>query len=171
MSESLKSKTAKSVLWSAIERFSVQGIQFFLSIIIARLVLPSDYGMIAMVMIFLSIAQTLIDSGFSTALIQKQDRNDEDYSTVFYFNLALGILLYIVLYWVAPFIASFYNLPVLTIVIRIIGLNLIFISLSIIYRAKLTIESDFRKQALISLISVLISGVLWIYFAYRGCGV
>lgn len=87
--------------------------------------LPSDYGMIAMVMIFLSIAQTLIDSGFSTALIQKQDRNDEDYSTVFYFNLALGILLYIVLYWVAPFIASFYNLPVLTIVIRIIGLNLI----------------------------------------------
>ena len=171
MSESLKSKTAKSVLWSAIERFSVQGIQFFLSIIIARLVLPSDYGMIAMVMIFLSIAQTLIDSGFSTALIQKQDRNDEDYSTVFYFNLALGILLYIVLYWVAPFIASFYNLPVLTIVIRIIGLNLIFISLSIIYRAKLTIELDFRKQALISLISVLISGVLGIYFAYRGWGV
>lgn len=171
MSESLKSKTAKSVLWSAIERFSVQGIQFFLSIIIARLVLPSDYGMIAMVMIFLSIAQTLIDSGFSTVLIQKQDRNDEDYSTVFYFNLALGILLYIVLYWVAPFIASFYNLPVLTIVIRIIGLNLIFISLSIIYRAKLTIELDFRKQALISLISVLISGVLGIYFAYRGWGV
>ena len=121
MSESLKSKTAKSVLWSAIERFSVQGIQFLLSIIIARLVLPSDYGMIAMVVIFLSIAQTLIDSGFSTALIQKQDRSDKDYSTVFYFNLVLGLLLYLVLYCGAPWIASFYELPVLTTVTRVIG--------------------------------------------------
>ena len=142
MSESLKSKTAKSVLWSAIERFSVQGIQFLLSIIIARLVLPSDYGMIAMVVIFLSIAQTLIDSGFSTALIQKQDRSDKDYSTVCYFNLVLGLLLYLVLYCGAPWIASFYELPVLTTVTRVIGLNLIFISLSIVYRAKFTILLD-----------------------------
>lgn len=171
MSESLKSKTAKSVLWSAIERFSVQGIQFLLSIIIARLVLPSDYGMIAMVVIFLSIAQTLIDSGFSTALIQKQDRSDKDYSTVFYFNLVLGLLLYLVLYCGAPWIASFYELPVLTTVTRVIGLNLIFISLSIVYRAKLTILLDFRRQALVSLISVIISGVIGIYFAYKGYGV
>ena len=171
MSESLKSKTAKSVLWSAIERFSVQGIQFLLSIIIARLVLPSDYGMIAMVVIFLSIAQTLIDSGFSTALIQKQDRSDKDYSTVFYFNLVLGLLLYLVLYCGAPWIASFYELPVLTTVTRVIGPNLIFISLSIVYRAKLTILLGFRRQALVSLISVIISGVIGIYFAYKGYGV
>lgn len=171
MSESLKSKTAKSVLWSAIERFSVQGIQFLLSIIIARLVLPSDYGMIAMVFIFLSIAQTLIDSGFSTALIQKQNRSDKDYSTVFYFNLGLGVYLYILLYLGAPFIASFYDLPILTNVTRVIGLNLIFMSLSIIYRAKLTVELDFRKQALVSLVSVIVSGTVGIGFAYKGYGV
>lgn len=83
----------------------------------------------------------------------------------------MGLLLYLVLYCGAPWIASFYELPVLTTVTRVIGLNLIFISLSIVYRAKLTILLDFRRQALVSLISVIISGVIGIYFAYKGYGV
>ena len=87
MSSSLINKATKGVFWSAIERFSVQGIQFVLSIIIARLLLPSDYGLIAMLSIFLAVAQSFIDSGFSNALIQKQNRTEIDYSTVFYFNI------------------------------------------------------------------------------------
>ena len=86
MSESLKSKTVSGVLWSAIERFSLQGVQFIINILMARLLLPSDYGMIGMLAVFLQISQTFIDSGFSDALVQKKDRTETDLSTVFYFN-------------------------------------------------------------------------------------
>ena len=95
MSSSLINKATKGVFWSAIERFSVQGIQFVLSIIIARLLLPSDYGLIAMLSIFLAVAQSFIDSGFSNALIQKQNRTEIDYSTVFYFNIGIGLFFYL----------------------------------------------------------------------------
>ena len=91
MSDSVKHRAVKGVMWSAIERFSVQGIQFALTIIIARLVLPSEYGLIAMLGIFLAIAQTFVDSGFSNALIQKKDRTEVDFSTVFYFNILIGV--------------------------------------------------------------------------------
>ena len=111
MSELLKGKVANSVMWSAVERFSVQGIQFILTIIIARLVSPSDYGLIAMLGIFLAIAQTFIDSGFSNALIQKQDRTETDFSTVFYFNIVVGVVVYVLLYLCSPFLANFYNEP------------------------------------------------------------
>ena len=84
MSESLKSKTVSGVLWSAIERFSLQGVQFIINILMARLLLPSDYGMIGMLAVFLQISQTFIDSGFSDALVQKKDRTETDLSTVFY---------------------------------------------------------------------------------------
>ena len=91
---SIKQQVTKSVFWSAVERFSVQGVQFILSLIIARLLLPADYGLIAMLSIFMSIAQTFIDSGFANALIQKKDRTDADYSTVFYFNIVISVLIY-----------------------------------------------------------------------------
>lgn len=94
MTSSLKQVAAKNVIWSAVERFSVQGIHFILGLIIARLVAPADYGLIAMLTIFLAIAQTFVDSGFSNALIQKQDRTDVDFSTVFYFNFLVGIVVY-----------------------------------------------------------------------------
>ncbi|MCS2964402.1 oligosaccharide flippase family protein [Bacteroides thetaiotaomicron] len=107
MSSSLINKATKGVFWSAIERFSVQGIQFVLSIIIARLLLPSDYGLIAMLSIFLAVAQSFIDSGFSNALIQKQNRTEIDYSTVFYFNIGIGLFFYLVFYISSPYIALF----------------------------------------------------------------
>ena len=110
MSSSLINKATKGVFWSAIERFSVQGIQFVLSIIIARLLLPSDYGLIAMLSIFLAVAQSFIDSGFSNALIQKQNRTEIDYSTVFYFNIGIGLFFYLVFYISSPYIALFYSL-------------------------------------------------------------
>lgn len=171
MPESLKSKAANSVMWSAVERFSVQGIQFILTIIIARLVSPSDYGLIAMLGIFLAIAQTFIDSGFSNALIQKQDRTETDFSTVFYFNIAVGVVVYVLLYLSSPFIASFYNEPKLDLVTKVVGLNLIISSFSVVQRAKLTIALNFKLQAVISLIAVVISGTIGVYLAYTGYGV
>jgi O-antigen/teichoic acid export membrane protein len=105
---SIKQQVTKSVFWSAVERFSVQGVQFILSIIIARLLLPTDYGLIAMLSIFMSVAQTFIDSGFANALIQKKDRTDVDYSTVFYFNIVISVLIYLILYMSSPWIAKVY---------------------------------------------------------------
>lgn len=106
-------------IWSLIERFSVQGIQFILSLVIARLVTPADFGLIAMTAIFMAIAQVFIDSGFGAALIQKKDRTNVDYSTVFFFNTVIAIIIYCILYASAPLISDFYNLGELTDVIRV----------------------------------------------------
>ena len=171
MEESLKSRAAKSVMWSAVERFSVQGAQFILTIIIARLVSPSDYGVIAMLGIFLAIAQTFVDSGFSCALMQKQDRTEADFSTVFYFNIVIGVVIYLLLYLCSSFIADFYNEPKLTIISKIVGLNLIISSFSVVQRAKLTIALNFKLQAAASFLAVVISGGCGVYMAYLGYGV
>ncbi len=161
----------KGVLWSSIERFSAQGISFILGIVIARLVTPGEYGLIAMLSIFMAIAQAFIDSGFGNALIQKKDRSEIDYSTVFYFNIVISIIIYGLLYLCAPLIAKFYNQPALTSVTRWIGLNLIFISLSIVQRTRLNIDLNFKQQAKVSLAAVIISGIIGIYLAYMGFGV
>ena len=163
--------TINGVIWSAIERFSVQGVSFLLSIVIARLVTPGEYGLIAMLAIFMAIAQTFIDSGFGNALIQKKDRDEVDYSTVFYFNIAVSSILYVVLYFCAPLISRFYNEPELTAVTRWIGLNLIFISFSTVQRTRLNIDLNFKLQAKISLAAVIVSGLVGIVLAYHGFGV
>lgn len=171
MADSLNSQTVKGVAWSAVERFSVQGIQFVLTIIIARLVLPADYGLIAMLGIFLAIAQTFIDSGFSNALIQKKDRTEVDFSTVFYFNIVISLVVYLILFFSAPYIAIFYKEPQLDIITKWTGLNIIISAFSIVQRAKLTIDVDFKNQAKASFIAVLTSGIIGILLAYKGYGV
>lgn len=171
MTDSLKSQAVKGVVWSAVERFSVQGIQFVLSIIIARLVAPSEYGLIAMLGIFLAIAQTFIDSGFSNALIQKKDRTEVDFSTVFYFNIVVSLVVYLILFLSAPYIALFYKEPLLDIITKWVGLNIIISALSIVQRAKLTIQLNFKTQAKASLIAVIVSGICGITMAYYGYGV
>lgn len=159
------------IIWSSIERFSVQGISFLLSIVTARLVTPGEYGLIAMLTIFMAIAQSFIDCGFGNALIQKKDRNEVDYSTVFYFNISISLILYCILYLCAPLISRFYNQPQLIPVTRWIGLNLIFISLSIVQRTRLNIDLNFKLQAKVSLAAVIISGIAGITMAYNGWGV
>lgn len=171
MADSLKSQAVKGVVWSAIERFSVQGIQFVLSIVLARLVAPSEYGLIAMLGIFLAIAQTFIDSGFSNALIQKKDRTEVDYSTVFYFNVVISLFIYLLLWLSAPYIALFYKEPLLEIITKWVGLNIVVSALSIVQRAKLTVRLDFKTQAKASLASVIVSGIIGIVLAYQGYGV
>jgi O-antigen/teichoic acid export membrane protein len=171
MAESLKHQAVKGVMWSAVERFSVQGIQFVLSIIIARLIAPSEYGLIAMLGIFISIAQSFIDSGFSNALIQKKDRNETDYSTVFYFNIIISIVIYLILFFSAPYIAMFYKEPQLESVTKWVGLGLIISGFSIVQRAKLTISLNFKIQTKASLNAVIISGIAGIILACNGFGV
>ena len=111
MADSLKNKAAKGVLWSSIERFSVQGVQFLVLLIIARILDPKDFGLVGMLAIFLAVTQSLIDSGFSQALIRKQDRTELDNNTVFYFNIIVSILLYFLLFAIAPWVADFYKEP------------------------------------------------------------
>lgn len=164
-------EAAHGVMWSAIERFSVQGVQFLLNIIIASILLPSDYGLVAMLSIFMAVAQTFVDSGFANALIQKSDRDEVDYSTVFYFNIAVAILLYMILYVSAPAISAFYSEEPLTLMTRWLGLNLIINALSIVQRAKLTIQTDFKTQAKASLAAACLSGLTGLAMAYSGFGV
>ena len=158
-------------MWSAIERFSLQGVQFVMQLVMARLLLPSDYGMIAMLTIFLQIAQAFIDSGFTNALIQKKDRTEVDYSTVFYFNIIIALLFYCILFVSAPLIAKFYNMPDLILVMRVMALSLIILSFSAVHKTKLTIEINFKIQSKITLIAAGISGIIGVGIAYWGYGV
>lgn len=171
MPDSLKNKTVKGTIWSTLERFSVQGIQFIVMIIMARILTPADYGLVGMLSIFIAVSQSLIDSGFSQALIRKQDRSEIDNSTVFYFNIGVGIVLYFILFFSAPLIAKFYNEPQLIPITRVVGLSLVFNSLAVVQRALLTVKLDFKTQAKASFVGAIISGGIGITMAYTGFGV
>ena len=171
LNNDVKSKAISGMAWTGIERLATQTIQFIIGIIIARILMPSDYGIVGMLAIFMAIAQTFLDSGFASALIQKKDRTDVDYSTVFYFNIVVSCVLYGVFYVSAPWIASFYNMPILNDVTRITTLLLIISGLTIVQQAKLTIDLKFRELAIASVFSVLLSGVCGIIMAYNGLGV
>ena len=158
-------------MWSSIDRFTAKGISFVFSMLIARMLLPSDYGVIAMLGIFMAVSQCFIDSGFGTALVRKNDRTEEDFCTVFYFNIAVACICYALLFFASPYIASFYNLPLLESVTKVWGLNLIISSLSGIQSAQLTIAIDFKSRAKISVITTLFTGVVGLWLAYRGYGV
>jgi len=165
------STVINGVLWSAIDRIAIVGIQMLFEIILARLLLPFEYGLIGIVAIFLAIAQVFVDGGFMNALIQKQDRTELDYSTVFYTSLLLSITIYTILFFSAPSIASFYNVPSLTAIVRVLGISIIINSLALVYRVKLSISMDFKIQAKLSVLSVLLSGFLGIFLAYHHHGV
>ncbi|NCD41059.1 MAG: lipopolysaccharide biosynthesis protein [Bacteroidia bacterium] len=171
MAESLKHQTAKGFVWSGLERYSVNFLRFILGLILARMLSPTDYGLIGMITIFLAISQTIVDSGFSSALVQKKEKTETDYSTAFYFNIIVGLVLYIVLYISAPLIADFFNEQQLVSITRIVGINVFISSLAIVQRAKLIIKIDFKTQAKVNIISVLLSGIIGISMAYKGYGV
>lgn len=170
MSE-LKNKAIKGVLWSAIDKGGVKLVSFIVSVVIARILTPADYGVIGMIMVFIVIANLLIDSGFSQALVQRKDRTDVDMSTAFYFNLLIAITCYILLFALAPCIAEFYEMPILVPVLRVIGINIIIISLATVQRAKLLIDLNFKVIAIVNISAVIVSGVMGIYMAYNGYGV
>lgn len=171
MAEDLKSKVTRGVIWSAVERYSVKGVEFLLFLILARLLTPHDYGLIGMLAIFMALSQVFIDGGFSSALIQKKDRNEDDYSTVFYINFGISVVIYVILFFGAPLIASFYDQPLLKPITRIYSLNLIINSLVAVNKVKLVVAVDFKTQSKISLASAIFSGLAGIICAYKGMGV
>lgn len=171
MAESLKKRTVAGVVWSSVERFSVQLVHFLVTLLIARVLSPDDYGLVGMLTIFMAVAQSLVDSGFSQALIRKQDRNETDNCTVFFFNIAISVVLYILLYIVAPWVSIFYHEPQLCDLMRVLCLVVIINSFAVVQRANYTACINFKTQAKASFIAAVISGVVGIWMAYHGYGV
>lgn len=171
MAENLKTQTVRGVWWSFLEKYSTQGVAFLVTIVMARHVTPGEYGLIGMLAIFMALAQVFIDGGFANALIQKEVRTETDFSTVFWINVSIGFLSYLLLFAGAPAIAAFYNQDILVPITRIYGLNLILSSLSAVNKVKLTVDINFKTQLKISLISALTSGIAGITCAVNDCGV
>lgn len=170
MSHSLKERAVSGMIWSIIERFLVQGVQFGISIVLARIISPSDFGLIGMVAVFIVLSDIIINSGFTQALIQKKDRTQTDYSTVFYFNLLISILLYTVIYFIAPLVADFYSAPPLVHIIRVLGISIIIKSLCLVQTTKLAIDLNFKLRTKINFLSVIISGSIALYLANHDYG-
>lgn len=170
MSEDLKSKTLKGVAWSFIESSSLKVIQFVINIIMARLLLPKDYGIVAIIFVFITISQIFIDGGFATTLIQDKYKTEKDYSTIYTFNIFISILSYLIIYFSAPYISEFYN-ENLTIYLRIQSLGLIIYSFSAIHKVRMTVDVNFKAIAKVTLLSASVSGCVGIIMAYNGFGV
>jgi len=168
---SLKSTATKGIFWSAVDKFAVQFGQFVVSILLARILVPEDFGLIGMLAIFIVLSQTFIESGLGVGLIQRQDSTDLDFSTVFVFNLGVSSFFYLLLFLSAPFISSFFNQPQLTDLIRVLGLNLLIIALAIVQRTKLTIAIDFMSIAKSNVIGMVVGGVFGVIAARNGYGV
>lgn len=168
---SLKQKTKYGLFWSALERFGTQGIQFLFSIILARILSPTEYGIIAMPMVFLAIAQCFIDSGFSSALIRKQDLKDEDYSTTFIFSVLVGVICYVALFISSPWIARFFDTPILSDILKVTALVTLINPLCVVQQTILTRKLDFRSQTYISVFGAIVSGFAGLWIAYNGYGV
>ncbi len=171
MQDSLKKQTASSMVWALIRQIGTMGISFISNIVLARLLSPDDFGCIGMLAIFIAISNTFVNGGFGSALIQKQNLTQKDYSTVFFFNIAISVLLYGVLFISAPAIAKFYNLPLLCAVLRVQGVVLIIDALCVVQGNKLKKELQFQKLSIIALSSAIISVGVAIWMAYNGFGV
>ena len=169
--ESLKNKTVKGASWSFVDSIAGQGITFLVGLVLARLLSPEEYGLIGIIIIFIAVFNSIVDSGFSNALIRKNDAKDIDYNTVFITNLILSIVLFGVLYISAPFISKFFNRSELTPLLRVMGSIVIINAFAIIQRTILVKKVDFKTQTKVSLISSIFSGVVGIGMALGGLGV
>lgn len=167
----LASKTKKGLQWSALERFLTQGIQLAITLYLARLLGPTAFGLVGMLAVFIAIANVFVDSGFTSALIRKTDRTESDLVTAFYYNIAMAGLCYFALYISAPLVANFYQQAELQTLLRILGLVVLINAFTLIPRVKLNVVMDFKTQAKISVLSVLISGSTAIILATNGYGV
>lgn len=168
---SLKSIATKGIIWSAVDKFAVQFGQFIVGIVLARILIPEDFGLMGMLAIFMALSQTFIESGLGVGLIQRQDRKDIDFSTLFVFNLAASCFFYLLLYVSAPLIATFFGQPQLTNLTRILGLSLFVNAFAIVQRTKLTIAVDFKSIAKSNVMGMLVGGLSGVMAAINGYGV
>lgn len=165
---SLGSKAVKGTIWAAIDRFGTMAINFIVNLVLANLLLPRDFGAIGVLTIFLSVSQTFIDGGFLSALVQKKDATQTDYSTIFYCNTGFSLLCYAVLFFSAPAIAVWFKLPIVCPVLRVISLNFVISAFNAVQLVKLRKELAFKTCALINGSSAVISGLLGIVMAFNG---
>ncbi|WP_318469400.1 lipopolysaccharide biosynthesis protein [Photobacterium leiognathi] len=167
----IKQKTTNGLKWSAIERIATQAIQLIVMLILGRMLGPEAFGLVGMLAIFIAISQTFVDSGFSSALIRKQDRSESDYATTFYFNIVVSLSFYVLLFIGAPYIADFYHQPELINLTRTLGLVILANAFTVVQRTRLSIAMDFKIQAKVSLLSVCCSTIVALLLAYYGFGV
>ena len=169
--QSLKDKTIKGTMWSAIDNVAQFGVQFIVSIVLARLLSPDDYGLIGIITIFTTVCTAIINGGFSNALIRTQKPTDEDYNTAFICNLLMSILLYAIVFLCSPLIADFFNRQELVALTRVSSFAMIIGALAIVQQTRLTKRIDFKTQTKITLIASVLSGIVGVAMALMGCGV
>lgn len=169
--QGLKDKTVKGVGWSAIDNVAQYAVSFVVSIVLARLLSPEDYGLLGIIAIFTAVCTTLINGGFTTALIRKKDVTDDDYNTAFIVNIGMSLLLYAIIFFCAPFIARFFDRTELVSLTRVSSLGMIIGALALVQQTRLTKRIDFKTQTKITLIASISSGVVGIVMAATGFGV
>lgn len=169
--DSLKSQTKKGLYWKFAEQFSNYGIQFIIGIFMARMLSPEDYGITAIPAVFIAIAGIFADGGFGNALVRKPELNEKDLSTSFYYSMAIGVCCYMVLFCAAPWIADFYNTPILKPLMRITALSFLYSPIGTVQKALLSRKLDFQTPAKISVICRLLAGTIGIVMAYTGYGI
>ena len=171
MAENLRGKTLRGAGWSFIDSMASQGITFFVGLVLARLLTPAEYGLIGIILIFIAVFNSIVDSGFSSALIRKKNAKSIDYDTIFIVNMVMSLLLFVICYLVAPVIASFFNESQLIPLTRVMGFTVIINAFAIIQRTILVKNIDFKTQTRVSLIASISSGVVGIVMAVAGMGV
>jgi O-antigen/teichoic acid export membrane protein len=171
MGDNLKQKTINALTWTTIDRFGQQAVQFIIGLILARLLSPEDYGLLGLVMIFATLSFVLIESGFGQALIRKKDATELDFNTIFYFNIFVSVLLYIILFFTAPYIASYFNHPQLTLIGRIIFIAILFNAFYLVSFTKKVKEMDFKSVAKVNLFATILSGLCGVALAFLHFGV
>ena len=169
--QSLKDKTVKGVAWSGIDNVAQMGVSFIVSIVLARLLSPDDYGLLGIIAIFTAVCTTMINGGFSSALIRKKEPTDEDYSTAFITNLLLSIVLYIFIFFLSPLIALFFEREELVLLTRVSSFGIVIGALAIVQQTRLTKRIDFKTQTKITLFSSISSGAIGIIMAIQNFGV
>lgn len=168
---SLKQQTVGGVFWTFLQQFSVQLINFVVQIILARILLPAEFGLIAMLTVFIAIGNQLMDSGMTSSLIRTPKPDHEDYSTVFFVNLGVSIIFYIILFFTAPLISDFYSQPILTAIIRVYSLSFIISAFMAVQTTRLTKNLRFKVQMAMQVPSVVVGGVTGVMLAKSGYGV
>lgn len=166
-----KSKIISSLFWKFAERIGAQGVNLIISILLARILAPEEYGLVALVTIFITISNVFIEGGLGTALIQKKDADDLDFSSVFYCNIVISVILYIIIFFASPLVADFYNNEQLVWVLRILSITVLVSSLRSIQNAYVSRKMIFKKIFICTLIGSSGSAVIGIWMAYKGYGV
>src|SRR5690554_1985882 len=168
---SLRKKSILGIFWVFTQQFSNQAVTFIVSIFLARILMPADFGLIGMIAVFMAISQVLLNSGLTQSIIRQTNPTQSDYSTVFFFNIGASSILYIILFFSAGYIADFYNQPLLISIIRVYTLTLIINAFGAVQFTRLTKKMDFKTQMMVTVPSLIISGIVGVTLAYMGFGV